>query len=134
MTKEELAIRLNGREYMNEITKEEENIAKASGLVVCFGASDDNLEFRGAIDDETGAWHGTEAYITSGGLLKNECKDEDCLYFEKIREATKAIVSAIWDKDGYSWVIDSNLPYTPFDIMEDGMKYCRGIIINLKEA
>lgn len=131
---EEVAIKLNNREYLSEITKSEEVEARESGLVVIFGASDDLLEFRGAIDDEVGAYNGTEVYLTPDGLLSNECEDEDCPYFEKIREATKDKVTAIWDKDGYSWVIESNLPYATFDIMEDGEKYCRGIVIELPKG
>ena len=46
MTKEELAAMLNGREYGKEITKAEEEKAKANGLVVIYGYSDDNVELR----------------------------------------------------------------------------------------
>ena len=48
----EFANKLNGRTYLNEITKEEEKIAKELGYVIVFGYSDDNTEFKGAIDDE----------------------------------------------------------------------------------
>lgn len=134
MTIGELARKLDGREYLNEITKEEEAEAKANGLVVCFGQFDDLLEFRGAIDDEVGAYEGTEALLTPDGLLQNECEDEDCPYFEKLRAATKEKVTAIWNKDGYLWVIESNLPFMPFDILEDGQKYCRGIVVEIPRS
>lgn len=49
---------LNGREYGDEITREEEAMAKAHGLVVVFGYSDDNMEFCGAITDEVGCYDG----------------------------------------------------------------------------
>lgn len=48
MTKEQMAALLNGREYGDEITRAEHQIARASGLVVVFGYSDDNMEVRGA--------------------------------------------------------------------------------------
>lgn len=134
MTKEELAGKLNGREYLHEITKEEEAQAKASGLVVCFGYSDDNLEFRGAIDDEIGAWEGVEALLTPDGLLQNECEDEDCPYFEKLRANTMDKVTAIWDKDGYSWVIETTLPFAPFDVMEGTDKFCRAIVLEIPRS
>jgi hypothetical protein len=38
MNKETLAEMINGRSYRNEMHKEEEQIAKESGLVVIFGA------------------------------------------------------------------------------------------------
>ncbi len=130
MTKEQLAQRLNGRQYGDEIAKQEEAQAKEGDLVVVFGTSDDLLEFRGAIHDEVGAWEGTEVCLTSDGLLANECH-VDCPYFEKLIETTKDKVTAIWSKDGYSWVIESTLPYAPFDILEDGEKYCRGIVLEM---
>lgn len=39
MTPQEFAALLNGREYGEEITREEEALAKAHGLVVVFGYS-----------------------------------------------------------------------------------------------
>lgn len=69
MTKEQLAYLLNGREYTNEITKEEEREAKNSGLLVIFGASDDLIELRGAIYDEVGAINGGEVRIGKNGNL-----------------------------------------------------------------
>ena len=50
----EFANRLSGREYMSEISAEEEREAREKGLVIVFGYSDDCIEFRGAIDDELG--------------------------------------------------------------------------------
>ena len=56
MTMETLAAILDGREIGSEITKAEADQAKAAGLVVVFGASDDLMEFRGAIYDEIGCY------------------------------------------------------------------------------
>ena len=58
MTKEELAALINGRKYRHELTDKEEKAAKDARLVVVFGASDDLMEFRGAINDECGAYDG----------------------------------------------------------------------------
>ena len=52
MTKEELAELLNGRQYREEITSDEEKIAYENGLIVIFGASDDLTIFKGIIDTE----------------------------------------------------------------------------------
>jgi hypothetical protein len=131
VTKEELAALLNGREYGREVYRREERLAAESRLVVAFGSSDDLLELRGAIDDEIGAYNGTTVLITPDGLLKNKCEYSECPYFHEKILKTKDTVTAIWDKDGYSWVIESTLPYAPFDIMEDGEKYCRGIVFCL---
>ena len=133
MTPKELAETLNGREYGHEITHDEEIAAKASGLVVVFGYSDDNVELRGAINDEVGAYEGAEIPITRAGLLENECDDEDCPYFEKLR-ASAVTLEAIWDREGYSWVYDAPFPYETFEVMEDGEKYCRGIVFRLSDV
>lgn len=130
MTKEELATKLNGREYMGEITKAEEQEAKESGLVVVFGASDDLIEFRGAIRDEAYCSHGSMIAITKEGLPKNECGDSDCPYFMKYwKSLTK--IKALFDSNGYSWQYEAPFPVARFDIMEDEEKYCQGIVFEL---
>lgn len=130
MTKEEFAALLNGREYGNEITSDEYTQAKALGLVVLFGYSDDNMEFRGAINDEIGCFDGRTVLIDKDGLLPSRESIDDDDELEKFfprRRAAKEI-EAIWDKDGYSWTYKTDIPHAIFDIIEDGEKYCRGIV------
>lgn len=55
LTKESLALKLNNCQIDEEISKTDEQEAKKNNLVVVFGASDDLIEFRGAINDEQGA-------------------------------------------------------------------------------
>lgn len=133
MSTQELANALNGREYRNEITDTEEQEAKKNGLVVVFGASDDLMEFRGAVNDEIGALEGATAYFTNAGLLINECDNEDCPHFKKALAAA-ATINAKWDTDGYSWIYETAIPHSVFDILEDGDKYCRGIVFLLSDA
>lgn len=133
MNTKELAALLDGREYLHEITKEESAAANDAGLVVAFGASDDLMEFRGAINDELGAYDGTTAYLTSDGLLKNDCEDDCCPYFKKIK-ATAATILSIWDRDGYSWLYQTAIPHVTFEIFEDGETYCRGIVFALADV
>lgn len=78
--------RLNGRQYGSEMTKDEEREAKNANLVVVFGASDDLMEFRGAVNDEWGVWMSGEALFNRNGLVINKC-DEDCPYFEHIKQS-----------------------------------------------
>jgi len=130
MTKEDLASILNGREYTKEITKEEAQQAKESGLVVVFGASDDLIEFRGAINDEAGGDDEDLVALTKEGLPKNECDEVDCPYFEKLLENMPKI-KVFWEKDGYCWKYEAPFPVAEFDIFEDGEKYCRGIVFDI---
>jgi hypothetical protein len=121
MTKEELAQALNGCEYRNEISKDLARDAKNAGLVVVFGASDDLIEFRGAIYDEVGAYDGGEALITSSGLL-DEC--------------TRArVIEAIWnDTEAPCWSYETDIPHATFDVMEDDEIHCRGIVFSLSDV
>ncbi|GHT09055.1 hypothetical protein FACS189426_06290 [Bacteroidia bacterium] len=136
MTKEELAALLDGREHRDEIFKDEEKAAKESGLVVVFGASDDLMELRGAIRDEIGCYEGGTACFDENGLLENECENEDCPHFEKIKEKAKKI-EALWcakevTEDNYiSWTYETDIPHSTFKIMEDEEIYCIGIVFSI---
>jgi hypothetical protein len=136
---ESLAELLNGREYRDEISGGEADKAKENGLVVVFGASDDLIEFRGAIHDEVGLYDGGEITVDAQGISpewndddpgsKEECRK----YFEREKLPKKAI-RCDWDKDGYSWLISvKRLDHATFDILEDGEKYCRGIVFRLSD-
>ena len=132
ITKEQLAEKLNCREYRQEITKSEQKEAAESGLVVVFGASDDLIEFRGAIDNEQGAWEGGDFYINNDGKLFDEDHEDCCKYKTKAREAAHKI-TAIWARADYSWIYETKIPHATFKIMEDGTKYCRGIVFSLQD-
>lgn len=133
MNTKELAALLNNREYREEITRDEEAQAKHDGLVVVFGASDDLMEFRGAIHEELDAYEGTTAYLDADGLVVNECDNERCPYARKLAATAKKI-KAVWDKDDYAWFYQTDIPHETFDIVEDGEKYCRGIVFSLNEV
>ena len=132
MTKEELAAKLNYREYRFEITKEEEREAKEGGLVVLYGASDDLAEFAGAISDEESCFEGGSIPLTKDGILQNVCMDEDCPYFKLVEKQARHI-KAVWGKEDYSWTYETDIPHATFDILECGEKYCRGIVFNLSD-
>lgn len=131
MTKETLAAQLTGREYGSEISKEEEAAAKAAGLVVIFGASDDLMEFCGVIHDE--AYPGEEGVVKlhRGGLLEDHNEDCECKWCGYEATAKKcAEVQALWCKEkGYSWTYKTEIPHATFEIVEGSEKYCRGLVI-----
>lgn len=124
-----LASMLNGRQYLKELSEVERKSAAENGLVVVFGASDDLMEFRGAINDELDAYDGTTAYLIDGNLLVNYCEESECPYFlEKCKEALT--IEAIWDDGEYSWRYETDIPHETFEIMEDDEKYCKGIVFH----
>ncbi|MBQ7756453.1 MAG: hypothetical protein IJ031_03125 [Oscillospiraceae bacterium] len=110
MTIYELAERLDGREYRNEMTPIEEERAKELGFVVVYGYSDDNAEFRGAIDDEIGCFDG-------GRIYENGDK----------------YIDAVWCESEFTWTYKTNIPHAVFNIYDDEEKYCRGIVFSTKE-
>lgn len=133
MNAQQLAERLNGREYTKETTPADELEAKAAGLVIVFGASDDLMEFRGAVYDEIGSWEGATAYFTNDGLLLNECDNEECPHYKRLKAAA-ATINAKWDTDGYSWIYETVIPHATFDIVEGNDNYCRGIVFALSDV
>lgn len=138
MTKEELALSLNGRLYGQEINAEEAKQAKAAGLVVLYGYSDDGVELAGAIDDEIGAWNGTTLRVTKQGLLPEwdniDHKDEAACakYFEQ-RDMAQWLIKCRWcaDPDGPAWAFETTIPHATFEVMEDGDVFCRGIVFSM---
>ena len=61
MTKEELAKMIDGSEYPFTLWPEHE--AAKHGLIVVYGASDDLMEFEGAIRDEFDCFEGGTALV-----------------------------------------------------------------------
>lgn len=137
MTKEEFAKMLNGREYREEITRREMELAKESGLVIMFGYSDDNVEIVGCINDEIGAYDGTTIEFALGEIWNNKCEeDKHCpnwKWLNKILKPNVKIVKAIWGEDNISWQFRTDIPHSTFDIMEDGEIFCRGIVFDYKD-
>lgn len=114
MTLKEFAKMLDGREYLHEITKEEEALAKELGFVVVFGYSDDNAELRGAIDDEIGCY--------DGGVLEHD--------------DLPAVIYADWCPEDIdcSWAYGTSIPHENFNIYEDGELYCVGIVCDINKS
>ena len=137
MTPGELAVQLNGRQIGQEITKEEAALATEHGLVVVFGASDDLMEFRGAINDEAGAYDGTSVRIGRTGLMQTSIEDLEVLKEAGVVDAHMAkfpgTIEALWDQDDIAWQYKANFPYSTFDILEDNETYCIGIIFRLED-
>jgi len=88
MNVKEWAEKLNGREYGQENDCDQ---LKSDGVIIAYGASDDLLEFRGALDDEVGAYDGTtvKLTITDSGEVKvfNEDENQETAEFNRIQIA-----------------------------------------------
>lgn len=134
MTKEELASMLDGNQYDHEITKEQEMIAADSNLVVVFGYSDDDVEIRGEINDEVGAYNGTTFRVTRNGVLRTpDCSCDECEYFAFAKK-TAAEIKAIWHDTGDAcWTFETQIPHETFRIYEDGELFCIGIVFSVDD-
>jgi len=138
LTTKELAALLNGREIDDEITEAESKRAKENNLVVVYGASDDLMEFEGAIYDEMGAYQGTTVRLNKNGIVdcpRDADRDicyENCPYFHQVLKSAKTI-KAIWGERNIDWTYETDIPHETFDIMEDGEVYCRGIVFSMDD-
>lgn len=139
MTPDGLAMKLTGLEYPVKIPDDLVALAKANGLVIVFGASDDLMEFRGAIDDEVGAYEGAVVSIDRVGLVPEfDQIDKDAGSATELlrdffkREGGGKTIRALWCPDDiYSWAYETTIPHATFEVVEDGEPYCRGIVFNL---
>jgi hypothetical protein len=134
MNIQEVADKLHGVEYGSEgsiLTLEYCKELRREGIVVVRGYSDDLVEFDGAVSDELG---GSELYFNSKGLVRNECDDDRCPYFEKLVKSASYYINPKWcETTEYCWTYDTNIPHVTFDVMENGDKYCRGIVFKLSD-
>ena len=121
---------LHGRYEGKEITEAEEQQAIKLGYVVVFGYSDDNMEFRGGINDEVSCFDGGEAYITEDGLFE-ECECA-CIHYNKAK-AEAHLIEALWHNKGeYCWTYETEIPHETFDILdEEGFPWCKGIVFDI---
>lgn len=134
MTALELAEKLNGRAYRHfELSRDEAAAAKAAGLVVVTGYSDDGASFYGAIHDEVGASNGARILLTGAGLLKSDCDCEDCPYFKKLKD-TAMPIKAVWGQNGYDWSYETAIPHVTFDVVDGNRKFSRALVFALADV
>jgi hypothetical protein len=131
---EAAAARLNGNQYREEGSKDLWEAMETAGLVAVFGASDDLMEFRGAINDEVGCYNGGTAYLTKAGLVTNDCENDDCPHFKRAKKSASTISARWCKKEGFSWDYLTDIPHSKFVIKEDDENYCEGIVFALDDV
>jgi len=143
MTVKQWAEKLNGREYCNEVSTTEHLQMVNEGVIAAYGASDDLLDFNGALNDEIGAFEGTTVLIFRDGKwvrIFDEEENKETGEFNRKQVEKMLKVKAIWcpkgeDDEVYtSWEIDTTIPHEHFDIMEDGELFCRGIVFHASDV
>lgn len=129
----QFARNLEGRQYREELTKEEAEIANKGGYIVVFGASDDLTEFRGAVHDELGAY--------DGGHFVFDDKEKTFVDLEEVidqvgDDGTYTEIKAEWspEESDLSWAMHTNLEaYGRFTIKEDDGVYGEGLVFHVSE-
>lgn len=125
ITAKELAEKLNGRAYGDSFDDVKQE-AKESGLVIVYGASDDLMEFDGAIYDEGGCFDGGRVYFDIDGV-------------DQEGEERANWIDAVWcdgmNRDGLpaTWTYKTDIPCEQFDIWEDGEIYCVGLVFSIED-
>lgn len=90
------------------------------------GASDDLMEFDGAIRDEGGCFDGGRVYFDKDGV-------------DQEGEERANWIDARWcdgmNRDGLpaTWTYETEIPCERFDIWEDGEVYCVGLVFSIED-
>jgi len=124
MNIKEFAKNLNGRQYKYpQFTKEEIQIAKDNGFVIVYGASDDLMEFDGAIYAEAGCYLGGKVYFDKKGKIIEDGEFPNCRCIE-----------ALWceGESEATWSYKTDIPHETFMIYEDEEPYCEAIVFNIE--
>ncbi len=132
MNAREFAAMLDGRQYLNEITDMENELARENGLVVMFGYSDDNVELRGYFDDELPVSESREIkiFFNHGAYLLEEPCCRGCSVVMMMKDRVKC-VNAIYEQG--AWRFETKIPHETFRIMEDGELFCTGIVFSVRD-
>lgn len=127
MMLDDFAKKLNGRNYRDypQIPKNLSYSASKNGIVIVYGASDDLIEFEGAINDETGCFNGGKVFFDKNGVNKNGSNMIEAVWCDKNRT----------DEDGnvITWTYKTDIPHETFMIYDGDEPYCEGIVFKLSD-
>lgn len=119
-TTELVAQALNGRElgFCGFLSEAEQKLLGDAGLVVAHGGSDDLAILRGAVDEERDVHGDGLVYVEGFGEISFSYNGDEGI------------------KAGYEeWFIKprkSDARFSAFDLLDDGEKFCRGIVVSIK--
>lgn len=128
----EFAQQLDGKEYDSYMfTKKEIQTAKDNGWVIVTGASDDLMEFEGAMSDEGGCFDGGKVWFSKESVYNGEDDKKDF----------PNCIEALWcdknskDENGnvITWTYKTDIPHETFMVYEDGEPYCMGIVFSIMD-
>jgi hypothetical protein len=113
--------------------------AEAAGMVIVYGTGDDRVEFRGAITSTAHCMDGGEVYFDGKGALPDyddiDAADEAeaRTFFDRKRLAAQ--LRADWRIcPPYDWTFITAIPHSTFDMWDDDVPTCKGMVFSLAEA
>lgn len=140
---QELAAMLDMSDYPIRPSKEAIEFAKANGLVIVYGASDDLIEFEGAFRDEGYVIDGGTVRVDAEGLLPDieNMRDDDTISNDELnryfyRNGRAKTIEALWCDEvngGFTWAYRTDIPHATFEVMDGDEPYCRGIVFALAD-
>ena len=107
------------------------NRQKIRGGGIITGASEDLMEFDGAMDDEGGCFDGGKVFFSQKAVWNGE---DDKSVFPNCIEAIWCGKEAL-DENGnvIPWTYKTDIPHETFMVYEDGEPYCRGIVLSMDD-
>lgn len=136
MTKEEVAKVISlklGVESFDNILKDIKEVLKANNITIIYGASDDLVEFEGAIYDECS--EGDTILFDSNGVHKNTCDcGEECPNYITPSHV-KYVIGSFADviNTTHLWSFETDAPFTGI-LYKDSEGYeCEALVIDLKD-
>ena len=138
-----LARELDGVEHYETIWNLSDLMKRAwdEGLVVVYADHDDLLVFNGAIRDETYVCDPWIVRVDREGLVPHwedivNYDEEECQkYFERKQKAKT--IELIWhdgaNGEEYEYELRTDIPHEVFSIVEDGVKFSRGIVFHVND-
>lgn len=134
----ELAQLLNNHPYGEKIPLELLNAARENNLVIVYGASDDLIEFDGAITDEGGCYNGGHIEFDKDGIVPSKDDIDTCDYDNCIEHYLRTqkcwSIEAVWcspDQPAWTYIFDHGS--SPFVIMEGSEAYCIGLVFSVED-
>lgn len=120
MNTKEWAEKLNNIEYPADEIWNMRKQFEEDGVVVVYGASDDLIEFEGAIQDEGDCYNDEVFYLNKEGLTTSYSKN-----YVKVTHPHNGTVQFNYE---------TNIPNVEwFDVVEDGELYCKGFVFNIND-
>lgn len=122
MNSASLAKLIDGRQFDTAISFLESEMAREFNLVVCFGLSDDLLEFVGAVTTTLQCKNGTTITIDENGNAFDSLSAHNPF----------GNIHVTWQELGLpSWLIESDIVHHKFTLFHNQHAFSQGIVFSL---